>query len=138
MAALKQSTGTTKQRTLKPDADVAAMKRDPVFTWAFKSSKPRAGGAFATYITRLNDDCSLSCDCAGWTIKRAGKPRGCKHTKRADVAGEAVEIFEKWKRGESLPILDLATGEKLNHAQSPNGEQGVSTKARFGRVLEMD
>lgn len=33
------------------------------------------------YHALLNDNGLLSCDCRGWTMKREGKPRHCKHTK---------------------------------------------------------
>ena len=40
---------------------------------------PSSGGD-RMYAVLLRDDGRLSCDCPGWTVKRAGKPRACKHT----------------------------------------------------------
>lgn len=44
------------------------------------------------YTTRVNSNGLLSCDCLGWTSKREGKPRHCKHTKDiAVVNGLTIE-----------------------------------------------
>jgi hypothetical protein len=32
------------------------------------------------YETLVYEDHSTSCNCPGWTFKRAGKARGCTHT----------------------------------------------------------
>ncbi len=38
------------------------------------------------YTTRVMLDGKVMCDCRGWTIKKAGQPRQCKHTR--EVIGE--------------------------------------------------
>lgn len=46
-------------------------------TWTFDSSS-----SDAVYEVKLNDLTGLvSCDCRGWTMKRANQPRACKHTR---------------------------------------------------------
>lgn len=42
----------------------------------------RSSSSDKVYTTRLNDNGLLSCDCPGWTVKRNGKARDCKHTKQ--------------------------------------------------------
>jgi hypothetical protein len=43
--------------------------------WTYPSSS-----SSKTYDAILNDDGHLSCDCRGWTMKKVGKPRSCRHT----------------------------------------------------------
>ena len=50
-------------------------------TWTKASSSSNK-----TYTIKLLENGTLTCDCQGWTNKRPGKPRECRHTK--DVIGE--------------------------------------------------
>src|SRR6266566_4294117 len=45
-----------------------------------KEFKFESSSSSAIYTTRINDNGLLSCDCRGWTIKKLGKARMCKHT----------------------------------------------------------
>lgn len=47
---------------------------------ALKSWKFPSDSSSKVYETRLTKTGILSCDCRGWTFKKAGKPRSCKHT----------------------------------------------------------
>lgn len=85
-------------------------KLPPIYTWAFESSKPVAGGRIVTYVTRIEHDGTLSCNCAGWTIKRPGKERGCKHTKA--VAVEAKDIMKRFKAGEKFEVFEATLESK--------------------------
>jgi len=46
------------------------------------------------YETVVYEDHSTSCNCPGWTFKRAGKPRGCTHTRTVamDMRNLIVEM----------------------------------------------
>lgn len=55
--------------------------------WAFASSH----GA-TTYETLLYPDGTLSCDCPGWVFQKAGRPRGCRHTK--DLGPYAAAVLD--------------------------------------------
>lgn len=57
--------------------------------WEFQSSSsPKI------YATQINESTGLlSCDCPGWTVKKLGKTRECKHTKKVKVdEGLVVEV----------------------------------------------
>jgi hypothetical protein len=43
------------------------------------------------YVTTLWENGAVSCTCPGWTIKKAGKNRECKHTK-ASVAAQFADM----------------------------------------------
>lgn len=62
-------------------------------------ASPSSHGA-VTYETLLWSDGSTTCDCPGWVYQRAGKPRGCKHTRMV----AAVERGEQLERGEVVGI----------------------------------
>lgn len=114
-----------------------ALKKDPVYTWAFKSSKPR-GGTLITYETRLNEDGKLSCNCPGWIFCKADKDgvKACKHIKRPEVKDEYKGILAKWRSGEKLSVLneDEVTGDVTrSSAIIETGRQ-----IRYGRVLELE
>lgn len=74
-------------------------KNPPIYTWSFESTQPRAG-KIITYLTQLNGEGVLSCDCPGWVFKKKGQPRKCRHTRA--VEEEAKIIFDKFKKGEDL------------------------------------
>jgi hypothetical protein len=68
---------------------IAKEPSGPVVRWkvkympqfeALKSWKFRSSSGSGVYETRLTKTGILSCDCRGWTFKKAGKPRSCKHT----------------------------------------------------------
>lgn len=84
-----------------------AVSKDPVFTWAFNSSKPRASGSIIHYEVRMNEDGSISCDCPGWIFAKKGAARGCKHTRQIEL--EAKVNFKKWKNGEMLPVMETVS-----------------------------
>lgn len=42
-----------------------------------------------SYTTTVYVDGRVLCDCRGWTVKKNGKPRQCKHTKEV-IAGRPI------------------------------------------------
>lgn len=55
--------------------------------WAFASTH-----GTTTYETLLYTDGTLSCDCPGWVYRKAGRARGCRHTK--DLEPYAAEVLD--------------------------------------------
>lgn len=110
------------------------LKEDPVYIWAFKSSKPRAGGQFITYETRLNQDGLTSCNCPGWAFARNGV-HSCKHTKKID--DEAKGVYTKWKNGEleEMTYLDQDVVAGLGLAVK---KEDNTPKQFMGRVITLD
>ena len=106
----------------------------PVYTWAFKSSIPRAGGKLIDYITQLEEDGSLRCNCPGWVFKKKGQERRCKHTDQ--VQGEVKEIMRKYKAGETLELVDLGTGTAAT-AEQLQLRNAAESKITYGRVIEI-
>jgi len=96
-----QSEKPEEEMTKKP----TNFKLPPIYTWAFESSKPH-GGRVVTYVTRIEHDGTLSCNCAGWTIKRAGRPRGCKHTRSVET--EAKDITKRFWAGERFEVFETS------------------------------
>jgi hypothetical protein len=116
---------------------------EPVFTWAFPSSKPR-GGTIVTYETRLEEDGTLRCNCMGWVFQRkdaAGnpKPRECKHTQR--ISNEAPDILRRWRRGDELPVFNPEALEASTNAPRPSPTTApratTDTRLRPGRVIDL-
>lgn len=115
----------------------AVEQKDPVYTWAFRSSQPR-GGTFVTYETRLEEDGSLRCNCMGWVFQRKDangnpKPRRCKHTD--EVQAEAKEVMRKFKAGEPLPVLS-DPGPRRNQIPGIASPAPTNEKIKFGRLIE--
>lgn len=108
-------------------------KKEPIYTWAFKSSQPRAGGQVIDYIARLNEDGTISCNCPGWVFAKKGQERACKHTRK--IASEAPQILKMFKAGEALPVLDLSSGSSgpTQPFVAPKG-----SNIKFGRVLDLE
>ena len=50
-------------------------------SWRYPSSS-----SDKVYTVQRRVDGLVSCDCPGWVVKRAGRPRSCKHTKQVVVA----------------------------------------------------
>lgn len=74
-----------------------------VKVWYFKSkSKPYD----PPYETLLYADGSTSCNCRGWTVKKQGRPRECRHT-RAVEAGMADQMADHFH--------DLQSGQAQTH-----------------------
>jgi hypothetical protein len=143
-------------RATRDRVDTDPAKRtygDPIFTWAFPSSKPY-GGTIVTHETRLEQDGELRCGCLGWCIEKKDKitglpkPRECKHTKL--VAAEAPGILRRWRNGETLEILNplAAVGttsgrmssRSANVSNPPRSEREAAptdTRIRHGRVIEI-
>lgn len=58
-------------------------------SWKFQSSSsPKI------YTTQIGDNGLLSCDCPGWTVKKLGKVRECKHTKKV-ASDEHLSLSER-------------------------------------------
>ncbi len=118
---------TTTSRSAK-----SAKTTDPVYVWAFQSSKPRAGGAFITYEVRMEENGDLRCNCPGWIFKK-GTDRFCKHTK--NIQEEAKRFHRMFKRGETLPT-EVASAEQIERFNA--GKKTTSNIGTFGRIIDLD
>lgn len=112
-------------------ARLAKPKPKPLYTWAYKSSQAR-GGTVISYITQLNPDHTLSCDCPGWIFNRES-PKKCKHTRLA--IDEVPGILAQIARGETLRLVDISTGSIVQ--QSSNDTTLVSSKNSANRVIDL-
>lgn len=112
----------------------------PIYTWAFKSSKaPLTGGQTFDYVTQLNQDATLSCNCPGWRFVKKGQPRSCKHTRI--VNPEVSGIMEMFRNGETMPILESpvpahAPTAPTTEEKTSKPKHNPNSKIRFGRVIE--
>lgn len=117
-------------------AKTSKKKKEPIWTWAIQSSKPRAGGDYITYEARLNEDGSISCNCPGWIFCKAKTPsdKKCKHTNV--IKDESKDIFKKWKKGEMDELSYISAAD----VQSINLKTKLlnSDSPWAGRVLTLD
>jgi hypothetical protein len=132
----------------KVDVGQKQVSKEPIYTWAFASSQPR-GGTIINYITQLNQDEILSCNCPGWIFSKGDKKdKSCKHTrlvkeaKDAKGENELKSIIKKYKAGEELPILvqaDGVTGPSGSHMTAAVEKRlgGKDSTIRYGRVIEL-
>jgi len=81
--------------------------------WVFESSS-----SDKTYQTLQYTDGTTSCDCRGWTIKKPGKPRMCRHTRDVDSGmadQNCVKMVDYTKTGKAkmqtpkAPVVDEDT-----------------------------
>ena len=108
---------------------------EPIYTWGFQSSKPRAGGRLITYLIQLGEDGKMSCDCPGWIFKKKGVNRDCKHTR--NLKTEAKEVFKVWSDGGVLTLFE----EETDSAKDLAGIDRVTRKgpaAEYSRSLDLD
>ncbi len=106
--------------------------KEPIFTWAFRSSKPR-GGQTIIYETRLEDTGALRCNCPGWIFcPGPSNEKACKHTR--EISEDADDILTKFKNGEELPILE-DVGEATTGASKTAAK--ATTKIKHGRLIEI-
>jgi len=61
----------------------------------------------AVYTTRVMLDGKVMCDCRGWTIKKSGQPRQCKHTR------EVIDARATRTDGEYLYVAALMSAEQV-------------------------
>lgn len=113
--------------------------KEPIFVWSFISSKARAG-TFVNYVTQLNHDEILSCNCPGWIFSKGErKDKACKHTRQ--VKDEMKDILKKFKAGEELPYIyegEGVTGPNPAHQTAVIEKRlGKDSKIRYGRVIEI-
>jgi hypothetical protein len=86
-----------------------------VVKWEFDSSSMAYNGTAVKYISQLNTDGTVSCNCQGYVIQKKNadgspKKRRCKHT---DAVADQVDVhglFKKWKKGEDLGPDFVAEG----------------------------
>lgn len=105
----------------------------PIFTWGFKSSQPH-GGQVINYVAQINNDESVSCNCPGWVIKRAGKPRQCKHTRRIDP--QVADIIKQHRAGTKFEVYDspeLTSGAVVVSAKAASQVEA----GKFNRVVDI-
>lgn len=91
-------------------------QKDIAQVWTFNSSS-----GSSTYETLQYVDGSTSCNCRGWTIKRAGKERSCKHTRMVDqgIANDQCVAHKDYR--------ELQTGTKKAAAQPKAKKQNPLT-----------
>ena len=84
----------------------------------------RVGSAPQPYVITLREDGRLSCDCRGWTVKRAGKGRSCKHTKEiaatfavVDTRDDAEYVIESDRKIADAPVQAVIRAALIEGAQ---------------------
>ena len=99
------------------------MEKDVAKTWWFESSS-----SSKTYQTLQYTDGTTSCQCRGWTIKKAGKERQCRHTRDVD-AGMAdqtcVKMVDYTKTGKA----------KMQTPKVTVIEEPVEEKKRLRKIM---
>ena len=74
------------------------------------------------YVVKVYSDGTLSCDCKGWIMKKAGKPRECTHTKKVmkmlnlDTVKHEASVMET-KEIIKLPVMRPNDGT-LEHMEN--------------------
>lgn len=109
-----------------------SFKTDPIYTWTFQSSKPRAGGETINYEVRLNDTGILSCNCPGWVFSKGTK--ACKHTRDPKVLSVYKKVYKAWKNEEKPVVYNPETV-----ISKDSGDTLVSEwkGPKFSRLLEI-
>jgi len=109
----KQKPGSPVMASTKKMKDIGTGSK-AIIRWEFESSSMVANGTPVKYVTQLNEDGTLSCQCRGWTqgsVKAQGG-RFCKHTKAIEAQFNVKLLFKKWKKGEPLGD-DFAPAEEM-------------------------
>jgi hypothetical protein len=110
----------------------------PLYTWVMESSKPRFEGEYIRYLTRLEEDGSLRCDCPGWCFQKKDKktgeklPRTCRHTQH--VEQDAKDIYKRIKAGEMFEVIEKQGNGYVaitKAATDPVNEIGFGRVVRF-------
>lgn len=80
------------------------------------------------YTTLINDNGLLSCDCPGWTVKKEGKVRECKHTKKVAQDQKLVLIERDGQQfilhnedGVRVPAMPRATHTPIGEVEDLGG-----------------
>jgi hypothetical protein len=104
---------------------------DAVKTWSFKSSS-----GSGSYVTQINGTGILSCNCRGWTFKKPGKARWCKHTTEV-IHREGLKVIEN---GDYLFIDDqkLKAAKKKYSATSTFMNLVEAYESVINRMARMD
>jgi len=78
-----------------------------------------------TYTVKENEDGNLSCDCRGWTMKKPGQERGCKHTREVVAHGAPtpvpVPVPDEPKGSASEEVVDGLMAEIEEHREIQSG-----------------
>ena len=115
--------------------------RIPVFTWGFKSSTaPLMGGVTFDYVSQLNQDGTVSCNCPGWRFVKKGQPRRCKHTDA--VKGEIPELMKQWRAGETFEVQEFSAPQAHQKnipadTTSLKKVRPTTSTIKFNRVVEL-
>lgn len=116
-------------------------KDEKIYAWPVVSQKTRVAGMAAKYTVLLWSHGGLTCDCPGWIFYHR-KNGGCKHTE--SVKAEAGELFESWKRGETLPgqEQDSDPGTQVTANKNPSARKTAAgdenSKLKYGRFIDID
>ncbi len=54
-------------------------------TYTTIATFPSESDASRTYTVKQDETGALSCDCRGWTMKKPGQERSCKHTREVEA-----------------------------------------------------
>jgi hypothetical protein len=97
-------------------------------SWIFASSS-----GSNTYETLQYTDGSTSCNCRGWTFKRDGKERQCKHTRMVEhgiADRNCVSVIDKQARTERNPSVKVQAPAKTVAETAP-----VMEKVRTRKIV---
>jgi hypothetical protein len=108
-----------------------------IIRWEFESSSMVSNGTPVKYITQLNEDGTLSCQCSGWTRGSAKNPSGrfCKHTRAIDEQFNVKELHKKWKKGEPLGDDFVAADEQTESITLSDAPKQIVFKST--RIVEV-
>lgn len=113
------------------------MSLEPVKKW---KSDPRESRSGATYITQLNSNGIMSCQCSGWVFKKKNKARICKHIK--DIAAD--EGYSLVEQGQYFFVDDKrlkAAKNRWGGASTPEQKFALLVKeyeAVIARMAQLD
>jgi len=109
----------------------------PLFTWAFQSAKTQVGGTMINYITQLNTDKTLSCNCPGWIFRKGSKDQKfCKHTRDTRVQEDLPRVLKAFKEGRTLQTV-VRGAEGFVASADTTAQDSSADKIQYGRVIEI-
>ena len=87
------------------------------------------------YTVKRDENGDLSCDCRGWTMKKPGKDRTCKHVQQyeANPASSALSRLDPVPQAEVKPATDVVGGlldEIEEHKEGKGGPDSLTEKMR--------
>jgi hypothetical protein len=83
----KKAKKKKKKKVAKKTARRTMSRSTKVGIWGKIVARYKSKSSDRTYAVRKKGS-SYSCNCPGWTFKRKGKARSCRHTKMAKASGK--------------------------------------------------